>query len=382
MADGDRVSRVLMTADTVSGVWAYALQLATLLAGRGVEIVLATMGPEPTDRQRGEASAVPGLRLQVSSFALEWMPDPWDDVERAGRWLLALERDVEPDVVHLNGFAQGALPFHAPAVIVAHSCVSSWWNAVKREPLPVEWLRYADSVRGGLASASRIVTPSRAMRDALVRWYGVGHDAVIIPNARAVERWRRQEKEPTVLAAGRAWDPAKNLATLDRAAKGLPWPVNVAGETSSPSTPGETLHHVVALGHQTPEQMADLMGRAAIFAHPALYEPFGMSVLEAALSGCALVLGDIDTLRENWAGAARFVSPDDAAALRDTILELIAQPAEREALAAAGMRRAELFSPQQHRDRYYDVYLEMIDERRALEPTRPAATPSSSAPRS
>src|SRR5947208_2460470 len=55
-------------------------------------------------------------------------------------------------------------------------------------------------------------------------------------------------------------------------------------------------------------------------AAPAKYEPFGLASLEAALSRCARVLGDIATLRELWDGAAVFVSPDDpqqlAAALR------------------------------------------------------------------
>ena len=35
------------------------------------------------------------------------------------------------------------------------------------------------------------------------------------------------------------------------------------------------------------------MSRAAIFFSPALYEPFGLGVLEAAARGCALVLADI-----------------------------------------------------------------------------------------
>ena len=52
------------------------------------------------------------------------------------------------------------------------------------------------------------------------------------------------------------------------------------------------------------------MGRAAIYALPARYEPFGLSILEAALSGCALVIGDIPSLREIWADAALFVPSD------------------------------------------------------------------------
>lgn len=351
-----------MTTDTVGGVWTYALQLSALLAGRGVEITLATMGRQPSTVQRRDANGVAGLKLRTSDYALEWMPDPWADVEAAGEWLLALERELQPDVVHLNGFAHGALPFRAPVLVVAHSCVASWWSAVKRTPLPPEWLRYVEAVRSGLASATRIVTATRAMRDALVRAYGVGHDAVIIPNARAIDRPRHRAKEPFVLAAGRTWDPAKNMATLDAIAKDLPWPVKVAGEGSAQSAGGDRLSSVEVLGSQTAEQVIDLMGRAAIFADPARYEPFGLSVLEAALSGCALVLGDVDTLRENWTGAARFVAPDDTTALRDTVLELITREAEREALAAAARRRAELFSPHQHRDRYYELYAEMTGQ--------------------
>lgn len=379
MAELPRVSRVLMTADTVGGVWSYAVQLATLLAGRGVEVIIATMGREPSESQQREAEAVPNLKMRVSSFALEWMPDPWDDVSRAGEWLLEMEGKELPDVVHLNGYAHGALPFRAPRVIVAHSCVASWWAAVKSEALPGEWRRYVEVVRRGLASAQRIAVPTRAMRDALVRCYGVGHDAVVIPNVRAMERWRPLPKEPLVFAAGRAWDPAKNIAVLEAVAAELPWPVMLAGETETRFDRAVALEHVQALGPQEQGAMAALMGRAAIFAHPARYEPFGLSVLEAALSGCALVLGDIDTLRENWTGAARFVSPDDPQGLREALLDLIANRGQREALAAAARRRAELFSPEQHRDRYYELYAQLMDDRRQDSVTRPAATPSSTA---
>ena len=90
----DRVSRVLMTADTVGGVWAYALQLSGLLAGRGVEITLATMGRQPSVVQRRDAESVAGLKLRTSEYALEWMDDPWQDVEASGEWLLELEREL------------------------------------------------------------------------------------------------------------------------------------------------------------------------------------------------------------------------------------------------------------------------------------------------
>ncbi|MEB3829625.1 glycosyltransferase [Phormidium sp. CCY1219] len=62
----------------------------------------------------------------------------------------------------------------------------------------------------------------------------------------------------------------------------------------------------------SPEELSHWYARAAIYAFPARYEPFGLSVLEAALSGCALVLGDIPRLREMWGDAAVFANPDVA----------------------------------------------------------------------
>jgi glycosyltransferase involved in cell wall biosynthesis len=219
------------------------------------------------------------------------------------------------------------------------------------------------------------------MRRALVRCYGVGGDALVIANARAFEPWRAGPKEPYVFAAGRAWDPAKNIVALESVAPELPWPVKVAGETSTTFGVSEPLVHLECLGVQTAPQMLDLMGRAAIYAHPARYEPFGLSVLEAALSGCALVLGDIDSLRENWSGAARFAAPDDHAALRAAILHLIEHESERESLAAAARRRAELFSPEQHRDAYYNLYTQMLGQRSLGRTIPSAAAPASSASR-
>ena len=110
-----------MTTDSVGGVWTYALELTDALAERGVDVTLATMGRRLTRAQRAELSACNAANMHTSSFALEWMEEPWVDVERAGEWLLEIAHDVEPDVVHLNAYAFGALSWPAPVVVVGHS---------------------------------------------------------------------------------------------------------------------------------------------------------------------------------------------------------------------------------------------------------------------
>ncbi|UJR83432.1 glycosyltransferase family 4 protein [Sandaracinus amylolyticus] len=361
------IERVLMTADAVGGVWTYAVELSRALSAHGVRTTLAVMGPPPSDAQRAAARRV--AELHEAPFALEWAPDPWADVAAAGQWLLALERVIAPDVVHVNGFSHCALPFAAPVLMVAHSCVCTWWRACKGDDAPSEWDRYRAAVRDGLAGADAIVAPTRAMLDAFLGVHDPAvahHDrARVIANAIDPTRFApADEKEPLVLAAGRLWDEAKNVAALDAIAGDLPWDVVIAGSDLGPDGERVTFRGATSLGVLTPDEIASWMGRAAIYALPARYEPFGLSALEAALSGCALVLGDVPSLREVWGGAARYVDPDDPAALRRTIEPLIDAPTVRADLALRARRRAlELARPDVMADSYLDLYSALLGRR-------------------
>lgn len=345
-----------MTADTVGGVWTYALDLVRALAPHGVTVALATMGAGLSPAQREAADNLETLTLFESSYKLEWMDHPWDDVAAAGRWLLELEREQRPDLVHLNGYAHAALPWSAPTLVVGHSCVLSWWAAVKGEAAPSEWTRYANEVRSSLAAADTVVAPTRAMLDALETHYGPLPRSRVVPNGRDPALFAPLEKEPFILAAGRLWDEAKNLAALADIAPGLEWPVYLAGDATHPESGAVRFPNVNLLGHLALEALATRLGRASIYALPARYEPFGLSVLEAALSGCALVLGDIPSLREVWGDAALFVAPDDREGLKRTLSHLIARPDVREELASRARARAFDYTAERLAAGYLDVY--------------------------
>src|SRR5213083_1615054 len=98
---GPQIRRVLMTADAVGGVWQYSLDLATAFRDRGVETTLAVMGPAIEGAQREDALRR-GIALAEGPFKLEWEESPWDDVRRAGDWLLEVAARVRPEVVHLS----------------------------------------------------------------------------------------------------------------------------------------------------------------------------------------------------------------------------------------------------------------------------------------
>src|ERR1700709_1777495 len=113
--------KLLMTADTIGGVSTYALELCHGLSEHGVEVALATMGGALRDDQLEQVGALQNVQLYESNFKLEWMPSPWEDVRKAGDWLLEIQHECMPDVVHLNGYAHGTLPWQAPVVMVGHS---------------------------------------------------------------------------------------------------------------------------------------------------------------------------------------------------------------------------------------------------------------------
>jgi glycogen synthase len=342
-------ARVLMTADAVGGVWTYAIELARALAHEGLKTTITTMGPQPTTDRLATAADIPGLQIVSSDFRLEWMDDPWRDVAAAGDWLLQLESQVQPIVVHLNGFAHGALPWRAPTLVVGHSDVVSWNAAVGSPIAGVRLDAYRQAVAAGLRSADWVAAPSAAALRALVDHFGPLSRTSVIPNGRDARRFPPGEKESIVFTAGRLWDDAKNIAAVTSIAASLPWPVVVAGEGDS----GGAVSHV---GQLSEPQMANWLGRASIAALPAKYEPFGLVAMEAALAGCALVLGDIPSLREVWGSAAEFVDPADHGALRSAIVRLIDAPARRRARADAARQRALEFTPARMARAYLDAY--------------------------
>ena len=337
--------KVLMTADAVGGVWTYALELMRGLPD--VAFVLATMGEAPTDAQRAELP--PNATLAASRWKLEWQDQPWDDVRDAGEWLLDLEAREQPDLVHLNGYAHGQLPFRAPKLVVAHSDVLSWWRAVKGERAPASWDRYRDEVERGLRGASLVAAPSAWMLGALDAHYRFDTPSRAIHNGRAFSPEISQVRN-SIFAAGRLWDEAKNLAAVVAAAPSIDWPVRIAGDG------GAAAANVEHLGRLDRDGMARAYGESAIYLFPALYEPFGLSILEAALSGCALVLGDIGSLRELWDGCALFVPPRDADAIARATNELIADACRREELARRAVARARQFTVQRMAEQYGSAY--------------------------
>ena len=334
--------RLLMTTDAVGGVWRYALDLCRTVSLDGVAPILVGLGPNPSDAQKEEAKAdnIPLLWLDE---ALDWQAGDHLTLARTGRALDRVVRSCRPDIVHLNGPALA--PFvggHVPQIVAVHSCLATWWHAVKEGRLPDTWRWHLEATARGLAAGNTVVVPSASFAAALHAVYDELPRLVVVPNgATLIEP---APKGRFVLAAGRWWDEAKNLACLEEAAAKASISVHAAGPMAEPDTPPVTPRSVRWLGDLPHAELRQWHARAPIFTSLSLYEPFGLSVLEAASAGTALVLSAIPTFLELWGGCALFVDPRRPAEAGEAFDRLHRDDALRQRLAEAARQRARSFT--------------------------------------
>ena len=357
--------RVLMTADTVGGVWTYALDLAHGLADRGVSITLASLGPSANAEQHHAVAGIPGLDLVETGLPLDWTASCEAQILEAGAALADLAREVRADLVHLNGPAFAACgAFSAPVLGACHSCVATWWAAVHGTTLPADLAWRADLVRQGYERADILVAPSAGFARATADAYGIAAPIVVQNGRVPTPEWPPATTSATVLTAGRLWDEGKGVALLDRAAARMRTPVVAAGSTAGPNGAGISPNHIQMLGHLPAAALAARMAARPIFASLARYEPFGLAILEAGAAGCPLVLSDIPTFRELWDGAALFVGEDEAlvAAALDG---LAGDPVARARLGKAARLRAAHYTAERMVDGIAAIYADLRRDARS-----------------
>lgn len=338
--------RVLMTTDAVGGVWQYSVDLACGLAARGVEPVLALLGPGPDAGQRATLAAR-DVRLIETGLPLDWLCNGPAPALAAAARVTELAADLQADVLHLNAPTLAAAgPAALPTVAVAHGCVSTWWEAARPgEPIDpqLEWHQVLSA--RGLNSASRVVAPSASHGWAVARRYRLARLPHVVHNGRrALDDGASPGSCDDVLTAGRLWDPVKRTTLLDQAAARLAVPFHAAGPLRGPNGEAVACEHLHPLGVLDEVALGAKLASRPVFVSAASFEPFGLAVLEAAQAGCALVLSDVATFRELWEGAAILVPGDDPAAYADAIDRVIGNASLRHWLGEAARARAARYS--------------------------------------
>jgi len=367
-----RGTRILMTTDTVGGVWTFSVTLARALGAAGYHVLVVTLGPGPTPAQRAMISGYPGLSLMETDLQLEWQDPAGANVSHARAVLGEIAHRFAPDIVHLNGFREATFQWEVPTLVVAHSCVNSWAAACGETGCFAgrEWTVYTSAVRAGLAAADVWVAPTSAFRDQLARQYGLSANSRVIWNGVDSVDCPSGPKLPVVLGAGRVWDKAKNLSVISSLAAKSDWPIRIAGPSGvGAGSAAGALNGCEFLGEMSHDALLREMKAASVFVSPALYEPFGLSVLEAASAGCALLLSDIPTFRELWDGAAIFFDHHDTGALAERLRSLCSDDVQRMRLQRAAIERARRYPLRNTVSGYrllYDSLLATAPARRSM----------------
>jgi hypothetical protein len=356
--------RILMTIDAVGGVWRYAIELAGGLARSGNSIVLAGLGPRPSEYQQHEAERIGPLVWLQSP--LDWTVENEEPLEKLAVELAAIADEHDVDLVHLNAPSQACgLEFSCPVVVVSHSCVVTWFHAVKGEPPPPAWGWQKRRNRRGFDRADAVIAPSACHAGMLEECYGPIAGLEIVHNA-AAKVARSRAREHVIFAASRWWDEGKNGSVLDDAATLCRWPIFAAGATVGPNGQSTSFGAVIGLGELAGEEVRTLLARAAIFVSPSIFEPFGLAALEAAMAETPLVLSDIATYRELWDGAALFFPPHDSQALAVILNEVAGDERLRRRLGRAARHRAREYSAERQLARMQAVY-DLAEARLAVE---------------
>jgi glycogen synthase len=363
---------VLVTTDTLSGVWIYTQELVTGLVNCGVQVTLVSFGDIPLPQQTSWMDALPDLDFRPTAFRLDWMQESRTDFAESSRYLASLVKELKPELLHLNQLYYGSLPVRTPRLVVAHGDLISWSKAVHgHEPKESNWLRwYRDVVMRGIEQADTLVTPSTWMLETVRACYTrPKQEAVIYPGRNPLFFNPYVSKNDSVLTVGRLLDASKQVALLTQRVHPLPvCIVNSDVPTAAVNVPIctdvklEANEACVSLkGTQTDAQLRMLYSRAAIFVATSRYEPSGHATLEAALSRCAIVANDIPHFREIWGDAAMYFRANDA----DSLAEVIRRLHERRDLcrgyaARAYQRARECFTSKRMVEDYLQLYRRML----------------------
>lgn len=359
---------VLMTADTVGGVWTYTRELVTQLYRRGIQVTLVSFGQIPSAEQSDWLNDLPGVSFYPTAFRLEWMQDAQSDLEESAQFLHALISEAKPDLLHFNQFFYGAIGCDLPRLVVAHSDVVSWWVAVHgSEPPASDWIaQYRDNVTHGLSAANAVVAPSRWMLDQISQHYLEPVQGSVVPNGRDPKLFVPYiAKQNYAVSVGRLWDAGKQVSLL--LGDDLPIETVLIGSERSPEGAANTVRsprqtaRLKMQGFSSEAQLRQVFARASMYLATSRYEPFGLAPLEAALSRCAIIANDIPTLREIWGEDAIYFEQNNSRSLIDAIQQLASNSTRRAEYADRALDRARKnFTSQQMADQYLKLYRTLV----------------------
>ncbi|MFH8443926.1 glycosyltransferase family 4 protein [Streptomyces sp. NPDC018026] len=359
----------------VNGVAHCALQTARHLVDRGHDCVVVA----PATSAAAEADPQAPCRVvRIPSLPLPGYPQV--RVALPSRRVAAAIAEHRADLVHLAGpFVLGvrgmaaAARLGVPAVAVYQTDLAGYARTYMGAGEAAAWRR----IRSVHAAADLTLAPSSAaLRD--LEAHGVPRVG-LWPRGVDTERFRPDRRDPALRRAlapngepvvgyvGRL-APEKQVELLSGVCALDGVRVVVVGDGPSRPGLGQTLPGALFLGRRTGDELARIFASLDVFVHTGPFETFCQTVQEAMASGVPVVApaagGPLDLVAHGRTGL--LVPPRDAAAVRDAVWSLSADPGLRGAYGGAGRATVEGRTWAAVGDRLIGHYTDVLASRKTV----------------
>jgi glycosyltransferase involved in cell wall biosynthesis len=195
-------------------------------------------------------------------------------------------------------------------------------------------LSFNRAARHLLEAATVILPNSSAELRQIEERFNVWRPAVIVPNAADVTMFAPASEAPPlersgVLCVGRI-EPRKNQLALLLALRDTAIPLTLVGQAGRFNQRYARRCHRAAgpharfLEHRAAAGLRELYRAARVHACVSWYETPGLASLEAALSGCNLVVTPGGCTREYFGDQAHYARPDDPQSIREAVTAALA----------------------------------------------------------
>lgn len=320
--------------------------------------------------------------VEADNVSITWTRVP--SHHRAEQLLLPWAiRRLDIDVFHSPDFIP---PFNARgrSVITIHDLAF----LIYPHFLTKDSARYYGQIDRAVRHADQIIAVSQSTKNDLIHLLGAPEDKITViyeaadPVFRPLDRaesWRHVNEiydlpQDYILFVSTI-EPRKNIGALLRAYRRLRDDYRLTPALALGGSPGWLSDDIYALvdelglrpychflGRVASHDLVHLYNAARVLVHPAFYEGFGLTPLEAMACGTPVIVSNVSSLPEIVGDAALLIDPQHDEEITVALWRVLSDDALFESLRAKGLQRAAAFSWRRAAQQTMAVYEKAVSQ--------------------